>query len=64
MTLAHAKLHSWLSAIPSRQDDRGASLVEYALLIALIAIVCLVAVNTIGPPTSQGLSDAGSGFGP
>jgi pilus assembly protein Flp/PilA len=29
-------------------SDRGASLVEYALLIALIAIVCLAALVMLG----------------
>lgn len=28
--------------------ERGASLVEYGLLLALIAIVCLVAITTLG----------------
>lgn len=34
----------------ARRDDaeRGASLVEYALLVSLIAVVCLVAVTTLG----------------
>jgi pilus assembly protein Flp/PilA len=31
-----------------RQDDRGASLVEYALLVALIAVVCVGAVAFFG----------------
>jgi pilus assembly protein Flp/PilA len=29
-------------------DERGASLVEYALLVALIAVVCIVAVSFLG----------------
>ena len=29
-------------------DDRGASLVEYALLVALIAIVCIAAITLLG----------------
>ena len=61
MALALLQLRTW---IRRQLDDRGASVVEYALLLALIAIVCLVAVNTIGGPTSAGLSNAGSGFGP
>jgi pilus assembly protein Flp/PilA len=28
--------------------ERGAGLVEYALLLALIAVVCIVAVSTLG----------------
>ena len=47
---------------PRRDDDRGTRLVEYALLLALIAIVCLVAVNLIGGPASEGLSSGGDGF--
>ena len=29
-------------------DERGATLVEYALLVALIAVVCIVAVTFLG----------------
>ena len=29
-------------------DERGASIVEYALLLALIAVVCVVAVTALG----------------
>lgn len=35
-----------------RADERGASLVEYALLIALIAMVCILAVTFLGTSTS------------
>ena len=41
-------------------DDRGASLVEYALLIALIAVVCIVAITLIGNNASDKLSGVGS----
>lgn len=34
-------------------NERGASLVEYALLVALIAIVCIVAVTLLGKPASS-----------
>ena len=34
-------------------DERGASLVEYALLVALIAVVCIVAVTTLGKKASS-----------
>jgi hypothetical protein len=37
-----------------RHDERGANLVEYALLIALIAIVCIGAVSMFGGETSDG----------
>ena len=43
-----------------RRSDRGASLVEYALLIALIAMVCFVAVIFFGDSTSETFSRVGS----
>ncbi|MDQ1403182.1 MAG: pilus assembly protein Flp/PilA [Actinomycetota bacterium] len=41
-------------------DERGASLVEYALLVALIAVVCIIAVTTLGGNASKKLSKVGS----
>jgi pilus assembly protein Flp/PilA len=35
------------------KTDRGASLVEYALLVGLIAVVCIVAVTTLGTKSSS-----------
>jgi pilus assembly protein Flp/PilA len=43
-----------------RHDERGASFVEYAMLLALIAIVCLVAVTMIGNTTGESLSSTAS----
>lgn len=37
-------------------DERGASLVEYALLLALIAMVCLGAVTLLGAQTGDSVS--------
>jgi pilus assembly protein Flp/PilA len=34
--------------LEARKRERGASLVEYALLLALVAIVCIVAVTAVG----------------
>jgi Flp pilus assembly pilin Flp len=39
-----------------RHGERGASLVEYGLLVALIAIVCLTAVLFFGEETSEEFS--------
>ena len=44
-------------------SERGASLVEYALLVGLIAIVCLVAIMFLGSSTSTKLSNVGSQVG-
>ena len=30
------------------RDDEGATMVEYGLMVALIAVVCIVAVGTLG----------------
>lgn len=43
-----------------RADDRGASLVEYALLLALIAMVCIAAVTALGGTTSGSFSEVTS----
>jgi len=43
-----------------QDDERGASLVEYALLVALIAVVCIVAVSLIGSNASNKFSSIGS----
>jgi pilus assembly protein Flp/PilA len=43
-----------------RLGDRGASLVEYAFLVALIAMVCLAAVQFFGGSTSGKYSSIAS----
>ena len=40
-----------------RATERGASLVEYSLLIALIALVCVGAVTYFGAETGRALED-------
>ncbi len=40
--------------------DAGASLVEYALLVALIAVVCIAAVTFLGKAASTKFSSVGS----
>jgi len=42
------------------RDERGASLVEYALLVALIAVVCIAAVTFLGGAASTKFSKVGS----
>ncbi len=49
---------AWLQA--RCKTDRGASLVEYALLVALIAVVCIVAVTLLGKNSSSKFSSVGS----
>jgi pilus assembly protein Flp/PilA len=42
------------------RTERGASLVEYALLVALIAVVCIVAVSLLGSNASKKFSTVAS----
>lgn len=43
-----------------RRDERGASLVEYVLLVMLIAVVVLTAVKAVGSTTSSRWSNTTS----
>jgi pilus assembly protein Flp/PilA len=52
---------AWLQA--RCKTDRGASLVEYALLVALIAVVCIVAITILGGSASEKFSEVGSAVG-
>ena len=56
-------ISGYLAARLGVTDERGASLVEYALLVALIAIVCLVAIAFFGGSTSTRFSKVGSSIG-
>ena len=47
-------LATWLRA--RFEDDRGASLVEYALLVALIAVICIIAIQVLGQNASTTFS--------
>lgn len=65
MHRALLRLHTLITTRVARSDrERGASLVEYALLVALIAIVCFVAVEFLGQETNSGIYDAGSKIRP
>ena len=50
------KVTSWM------REEKGASMVEYALLVVLIAIVALVAVQIAGREVSETFSEIGSGL--
>ena len=60
MAAALIALQAWFST--KRHDDRGASLVEYALLIVLIMVVCVIAVGVLGNAVSTSYSSTGTGF--
>ena len=56
MLVLWTKVRSWMA------DEKGASMVEYALLVVLIAIVALVAVSFAGEQVSSTFSEIGSGL--
>jgi pilus assembly protein Flp/PilA len=45
------------------KDEEGATAVEYGLMVALIAVVIIVAVTTLGTNVSTKFSQAGSAVG-
>ncbi len=56
-------LISWLQGRLGTASERGASMVEYGLLLALIAIVALVAVKAFGSGVSSQFSTSNSSIG-
>lgn len=42
----------WTKLVSRFQDEKGASMVEYALLVVLIAIVAIVAIRLAGQQVS------------
>ena len=58
MITSYQFLATWITS--HIDDERGASLVEYALLVALIAVVCIAAVTALGKSASDKFSEVGS----
>lgn len=52
-------LVDWVQRLLPRDDEQGQTLVEYALLLALIAMVVIVAVVVLGGVVSGFFLDAG-----
>ena len=53
-------VYAWLKSRLGGTDERGASMVEYGLLLALIAIIALVAVQVFGNGVSEKFSSINS----
>ena len=45
------------------KDEEGATMVEYALMLALIAIVCIGAVTLIGESANTTFGDSAAALG-
>ena len=53
----------WGRASINAKSEIGASLVEYALLVALIAVVCIVGITLLGGRANDKFSSVGSQLG-
>ena len=53
-------LKTWLQAKFNADSERGASMVEYGLLLALIAVIAIVAVRALGDSVSTKFSSVTS----
>ena len=60
--ISHTFLASYLRA-RFGDSERGASLVEYALLVALIAVVCIAAVTLLGKSDAAKFNAVGQSIG-
>jgi pilus assembly protein Flp/PilA len=58
-----AFLKTWLTARLHIDTERGATMVEYVLILALIAIVVIAVVTALGGSVSSKFSRASSGLG-
>lgn len=58
MLTSYEYVSAWMQA--KCKTDRGASLVEYALLVALIAVVCIIAITFLGRSASSKFDSVGS----
>lgn len=58
MLTSYEFISAWLQS--RCKSETGASLVEYALLVALIAVVCIAAVTTLGNNAAAKFESIGS----
>jgi len=56
-------LAMWTALKTRFESEEGASLVEYALLVALIAIVALVAISAVGTAVSSNFDSIATTLG-
>ena len=52
-----------LTRLGEEACESGQALVEYALILMLVALLTLAALETIGGTVSEFISDAAEGFG-
>ncbi len=55
------RMYTWFQTL--KAEDRGATMVEYGLLVALIAIVVVAALLVLGPAIADLFNDAADELG-
>ncbi len=55
----HVEIFRYINARLNIKNERGAALVEYALLLALIAVVCIIALTTLGDKANDKFESIG-----
>ena len=57
-----AKLYAFLTALMDRfqREQEGQALVEYALILALVAVVVIIALTFLGGAVSNTVSNVGN----
>lgn len=65
ITMVFSQVQAVASTVARRvsRTERGASMVEYALLLALIAVVCIAAVTLLGQEASSKFTDVSDSVG-
>ena len=64
MLKLYTGLQTWWADLKGRaQEEHGATAVEYALMVALIAVVIIVAVTFIGTSADKQFNKVGSAVG-
>ena len=56
-------MYSLLAKLQAWKEDKGASMVEYALLVVLIAIIAIVAISLAGQEVSNAFSTIADSLG-
>ena len=55
-------MNHWIRFQTWQSSDKGASLVEYAFLLLLLAVVAIAVITQVGGTTSAAFSKADAGF--
>jgi pilus assembly protein Flp/PilA len=55
-------LKTWLASKFNVDSERGASMVEYGLLLAFIAVICVLAVKALGENVAARFSSTSASF--